>query len=158
MKAIDRLSDRQVLALAKFIVGCVRMRQSSHWRKHLASCAQRNTFMPFVETRENDVLRDLFAQHLEGYVWGRPTSEVLRVANEVAREWGEPPLEPKFPHVAVQLSGEDGNIFAIIGRVQRALRKGGASHEDIDAFWREVRDSHSYEQALVTIQRWVEVS
>ena len=97
MKAIDRLSDRHVLALGKFIIGCVRARQSRYWRKHLAACARRNTFVPFVQTPENEVLRDLFARHLESSVWGVPTSQVLGAANEVAREWGEPALELDTP-------------------------------------------------------------
>ena len=93
MKAIDRLSDRHVLALGKFIVGCVRARQSRYWRKHLAACARRNTFVPFVQTGENEILRDLFARQLDRCIWGIPTSQVLGAANEVAREWGEPALE-----------------------------------------------------------------
>lgn len=35
---------------------------------------------------------------------------------------------PRFPGVVVQLTGGDGNVFAVIGAVQRALRKAG--HED----------------------------
>ncbi|MFL6605757.1 MAG: hypothetical protein ACJ8R9_31150 [Steroidobacteraceae bacterium] len=66
--------------------------------------------------------------------------------------------KPKFPHVRVQLSGEDGNVFSIIGRVQRALREGGASDRDIDAFWEQVSNAGSYDEALVTIRRWVDVS
>jgi hypothetical protein len=30
---------------------------------------------------------------------------------------------PKFPDVEVQLSGEDGNAYAVLGRVSRALRR-----------------------------------
>jgi len=65
---------------------------------------------------------------------------------------------PKFPHVHVQLTGQDGNVFSIIGRVQRALREGGASNEDVDAFWEQVSNAHSYDEALLTIMRWVDVS
>lgn len=100
MKAIDRLSDRHVLALGKFIVGCVRVRQSRNWRSQLATCARNNTFVPFVEMRENEVLRDLFKRHPQGWVCGVPTSQVLLAANEVAREWGEPPLELEAPSCA----------------------------------------------------------
>jgi hypothetical protein len=93
MKAIDRLSDRHVLALAKFIVGCIRVRQSRYWRSQLVAGVRRNSFVPFVQTAENDVLRDLFARHSESSVCGLPTNQILLAANEVAREWGEPPLE-----------------------------------------------------------------
>ena len=30
---------------------------------------------------------------------------------------------PKYPDVEVQLSGEDGNVFSIIGRIAKALRR-----------------------------------
>lgn len=64
----------------------------------------------------------------------------------------------KFPHVHVQLTGQDGNVFSIIGRVMAALRRGGASKEDVDAFWVEVSNASSYDEALLTIMRWVDVS
>lgn len=65
---------------------------------------------------------------------------------------------PKFPHVHVQLSGEDGNVFSIIGRVQRALREGGASDDDVHGFWEQVSDATSYDEVLLVIMRWVDVS
>ncbi len=65
---------------------------------------------------------------------------------------------PKFPHVHVQLSGEDGNVFSIIGKVQSALRQSGASDDDVHAFWEQVSDAGSYDEALLTIMRWVDVS
>ncbi len=34
-------------------------------------------------------------------------------------------MEPKYPRVKVQLVGEDGNAFAILGRVQTAMRMAG---------------------------------
>ena len=34
-------------------------------------------------------------------------------------------MEPKYPGVNVQLSGEDGNVFLIISRVSRALKRAG---------------------------------
>lgn len=65
---------------------------------------------------------------------------------------------PHFPHVHVQLTGKDGNVFAIIGRVREALRKGGASEEQIGNFTKEVTNARSYDDALVTVMRWVNVS
>ena len=65
---------------------------------------------------------------------------------------------PKFPHVHVQLSGKDGNVFSIIGKVQRALREGGASDDDVHAFWEQVCNASSYDEALLTIMRWVDAS
>ena len=65
---------------------------------------------------------------------------------------------PRFPDIHVQLSGEDGNVFAILGRVRKELRRGGASPEQVDEFTREVTSSGSYDGALATIMRWVNVS
>ena len=59
--------------------------------------------------------------------------------------------------VKVQLSGQDGNIFAIMGRVQRAMRKGGFEKESKEMA-REVTSSHSYSEALEVIADYVEVS
>ena len=38
-------------------------------------------------------------------------------------------MEPKFPEVVVKLVGNDGNAFAIVGRVRGALRKAGYRDE-----------------------------
>jgi hypothetical protein len=62
----------------------------------------------------------------------------------------------KFPHIRVQLIGEDGNAFAILGRVTRALRVGGASDKDVASYMREAT-SGDYRHVLVTTFRWVEV-
>lgn len=36
--------------------------------------------------------------------------------------------QPKYPDIEVKLSGENGNAYVIMGRVKRAMRKGGLSH------------------------------
>jgi hypothetical protein len=65
---------------------------------------------------------------------------------------------PKFPDVHVQLSGHDGNVFLIIGRVRKALEQGGASREQVDEFTNEVMSADSYGGALSTVMRWVNIS
>jgi hypothetical protein len=65
---------------------------------------------------------------------------------------------PKFPDARVRLSGEDGNVFAIIGRVRRALIRVGATDEDLKSFMSEVMNAKSYDEALQTVMRWVHVS
>ena len=62
----------------------------------------------------------------------------------------------RYPNVTVPLVGEDGNAFAILGRVQRALRKAGVPKEEIDAFIKEAM-SGDYDALLATVMRWVEV-
>lgn len=64
---------------------------------------------------------------------------------------------PKYPKVKVQLSGEDGNCFSILGRVQKALRKAGVSKEEVDLFLKEATSS-DYDHLLQTCMAWVEVS
>lgn len=64
--------------------------------------------------------------------------------------------EVKYPDVHVQLSGTDGNAMAIIGKVAKALRRGG--HANVaDAFVTEAT-SGDYDNVLVTCMRWVDVS
>ncbi len=33
-------------------------------------------------------------------------------------------MVPTYPHITVELTGHDGNAFAILGRVLQALRQG----------------------------------
>lgn len=64
--------------------------------------------------------------------------------------------EPKYPKVEVQLSGEDGNAFSILGRVSGAMRKAKVPKEDIDAFMKEAT-SGNYDNLLATCCKWVNV-
>lgn len=63
----------------------------------------------------------------------------------------------KYPNITVKLVGEDGNIFNLMGLVQKALRKNGVSKEDRAKFLKEVQESNSYDQALQVIMSWVKV-
>jgi hypothetical protein len=65
-------------------------------------------------------------------------------------------LEPRYPDVVVELVGADGNAFAILGAVQRALRKAGAPAEDVSAFMAEATGG-DYDHLLETTMRWVDV-
>ena len=58
--------------------------------------------------------------------------------------------------IRIRLTGEDGNIFAILGRVRQALRRGGHP-ELVDEVTAAVTSSHSYEEALARIMEYVEV-
>jgi hypothetical protein len=64
-------------------------------------------------------------------------------------------VEVKHPEVEVQLSGEDGNAFFIVGRVRSALREAGYGHER-DEFSEEAM-SGDYDHVLQTCVRWVTV-
>jgi hypothetical protein len=59
--------------------------------------------------------------------------------------------------VEVQLSGMDGNAFSIMGRVQDALRKAGATREELDQYFAE-STSGDYDNLLRVACKWVEVA
>lgn len=65
-------------------------------------------------------------------------------------------MQVKYPGVVVQLIGEDGNAFAIIGRVTRALRDGKVGGDERFAFIEEAR-SGDYDNVLQTCMKWVTV-
>jgi hypothetical protein len=64
---------------------------------------------------------------------------------------------PKYPEITAQLSGEDGNVFAVIGRVAAALKKGGVAKEEVDRFREAAMSSDSYDAVLRLCMEWVEV-
>ena len=65
--------------------------------------------------------------------------------------------EVKYPEIEVQLTGQDGNAFAIIGKVSKAFRKEGVSKEEIDKFQAEAT-SGDYNNVLQTCMKWVEIN
>jgi hypothetical protein len=65
-------------------------------------------------------------------------------------------MKPKYPDVTVQLSGEDENALAIMGRVSAALRQAGVSDEEITLFLEE-STSGDHDHLLHTTSRWVNV-
>ena len=56
----------------------------------------------------------------------------------------------------VQLSGEDGNAFAIIGTVMKALKRAGADQEYVDKYKKEAM-SGDYDNVLTTSMDYVDV-
>lgn len=64
--------------------------------------------------------------------------------------------EIKHPEVHVRLVGEDGNAFAILGRVARAMRRAGVSESEINAFCAEAATG-DYDKLLRVVMAWVEV-
>jgi hypothetical protein len=64
---------------------------------------------------------------------------------------------PKYENVEVQLSGEDGNVFSIIGRVTRAMKKAGL-RDEADEFASQAMSSSSYDEVLRPCMDTVSVS
>ena len=63
----------------------------------------------------------------------------------------------KYPDVEVQLSLEDGNVFAIIGRISGALKR--SSHGDgAEEFVEAAMACGSYDDVLRLAMRTVDVS
>lgn len=63
----------------------------------------------------------------------------------------------KYPEIEVRLTGVDGNAFAIIGAVARAMRKAGLTSDEVSEFQKEAM-SGDYNHVLQTAVRFVEVS
>ena len=64
---------------------------------------------------------------------------------------------PRYPDVHVKLSGQDGNMGGIIGRVMLALRRAGHGDQE-EAFAEDLSSSESHDDALQRVMRWVDVS
>lgn len=60
------------------------------------------------------------------------------------------------PKPTVKLVGEDGNAFAIMGRVKQALKRAGADKEYIDEYLRNAT-SGDYDNLLVVSMGYVDV-
>jgi hypothetical protein len=83
----------------------------------------------------------------------------MSVADVMLLEFNTPQQEryqmPKYD-VKVKLSGNDGNAFAVMGAVKSALKKAGASKEELDQY---LADSMSgdYDNLLRVAMEWVKV-
>jgi hypothetical protein len=64
--------------------------------------------------------------------------------------------EVKYPEVWVNLIGQDGNAFYILGAVSRDLRKHGVPQAEVDKFVAAAK-SAKYDDLLRTVMRWVTV-
>ncbi len=65
-------------------------------------------------------------------------------------------LIPKHPGVHVKLSGLDGNAFAVLGRVSRALRQAG--HPEAATAFMDEATMGDYDALLRTAMKYVDVT
>ena len=63
---------------------------------------------------------------------------------------------PKYPDITVELVGQDGNAFNLLGLCLRAMRKAGLPKEKEDAFYKEAT-SGNYDHVLATCMDWFNV-
>lgn len=66
-------------------------------------------------------------------------------------------MSVKYPDIEVRLVGEDGNIFHLLGVVERSLRRARVGQSEIRNFRKEVTSSQSYDEALQVLMNWVVV-
>jgi len=62
----------------------------------------------------------------------------------------------KYPDLNVKMVGEDGNVFAIIGRVSRALKRAG-HREAANEFVEKAISSKSYDEVLCLVMEYVDI-
>jgi len=65
-------------------------------------------------------------------------------------------MSVKYPEVNVQLVGEDGNAFAILGRVVKAMKRAGISEGVREQFVQEAKGG-DYNNLLQVVMAWVAV-
>ena len=65
--------------------------------------------------------------------------------------------ECKYPEVEVELVGQDGNAFAIMGAVSKALKRADVPKDEGDECLKEMT-SGDYDHLLQTAMRWVNVT
>jgi hypothetical protein len=63
---------------------------------------------------------------------------------------------PKFPHIRIKLTGDDGNAFGIMARVARVMKEAGVDEEDIKAY-RDACKSGDYNHLLRVTMETVDV-
>lgn len=59
--------------------------------------------------------------------------------------------------ITVQLTGEDGNAFAVLATVQRALKNNGVPKEERDQYFVEAT-AGDYDNLLSVTMNWVDVA
>lgn len=74
----------------------------------------------------------------------------------MATESYEKKDEPRYPHIEVQLIGEDGNAFAIMGAVSKALRADGIDASLIKQYQEECM-SGDYSNLLYVTMCWITI-
>lgn len=115
-----------------------------------------------LRDRIDDLLEEIKENRVDedGY---RMSLKFIRSVFDVALDefdWTEDPeaeSTEKYPAIRVQISGQDGNAFSIIGRVAAALRNADVEESEIDAFRKEAM-SGDYDNVLQICFRWARVA
>ena len=64
--------------------------------------------------------------------------------------------EIKYPDITVNIIGQNGNAFCILGICKRAMERAKLPQTEIDSFMTEAT-SADYDHLLATVMSWFEV-
>ena len=67
-------------------------------------------------------------------------------------------MEVRYPNIEVELVGGDGNAFAIIGSVSKALRRAKVPFDEVKEFQTQCMMSESYDALLRFVMQTVIVN
>ena len=62
----------------------------------------------------------------------------------------------KYPKAKINLYGIDGNAYSIMEAAAKALKKAGASQNEIDQFYKECK-SGAYDNLIQTVADWCNI-
>ena len=65
-------------------------------------------------------------------------------------------VDPRYKNITVQLTGQDGNAFAIMAKVSGALRKESVPESEVEEYLAESMEG-DYDNLLRTAMNWVNV-
>lgn len=65
-------------------------------------------------------------------------------------------MTPKYPHITVELTGHDGNAFAVLGRCCQAARQADLPDDAMATFMAEAMES-DYDHLLQTAMLWFDI-
>jgi hypothetical protein len=91
-------------------------------------------------------------------IWSSTGREVTKISDTDTFTGYSPEVQAereRIGKVQCQLVGQDGNAFAIMGRVQRAMRKAGYSHQATTEYG-EASMSGDYNHLLRVAMDWTE--
>jgi len=65
-------------------------------------------------------------------------------------------MDVKYPDIEVELVGQNGNAYAILGAVRRAMRRHDIDEDEIEAYLEEAK-SGDYDHLITTTMEYVNV-
>jgi hypothetical protein len=101
-------------------------------------------------------ISDAFEKEMEDFLNDKPLDKVEEETEKMETEVKEE-SSVKFPNIEVELVGHDGNAFAIMGRVSKAMQRAGVDRDVIDQYTKESM-SGDYDHLLQVAMSYVNVT